>query len=187
MGTKETPRVWVGCLGCYNGGALVGEWFDATDAPQEMADFDQAISGPAGPKLNHIAEGHVHEELWVFDREGFGSFLKGECSPSEAAGLAAFIESIPDYFPVAAVGAWLDNEGRTVDAGDSFADCEDDFAEAYQGDHATDADFAQELAEELDLVNDSVSWPYTCIDWDDAASELMNDYWSDGQYHFRNC
>ena len=27
-----TPRVWTACLGCYNAGALVGDWFDAIDA-----------------------------------------------------------------------------------------------------------------------------------------------------------
>ncbi len=26
------PRVWVGCLGCYNAGVLVGAWVDAAEA-----------------------------------------------------------------------------------------------------------------------------------------------------------
>lgn len=33
-------KVWVGCLGCYNGGALVGEWFDAGEAPEDMPEFN---------------------------------------------------------------------------------------------------------------------------------------------------
>lgn len=37
-------------------------------------------------------------------------------------------------------------------------------------------DYAQELAEELDLVKEGVNWPYTCIDWDRAARELQMDY-----------
>ena len=30
----NTPRVWIGCLHCYNSGGLVGEWFDAVDAEE---------------------------------------------------------------------------------------------------------------------------------------------------------
>lgn len=38
--------------------------------------------------------------------------------------------------------------------------------------------YAQNLAEELDLVQSDVKWPYTCIDWEKAASELQMDYTS---------
>lgn len=37
-------------------------------------------------------------------------------------------------------------------------------------------DYARELAEELDLVKSDVRWPYTCIDWEQAARELQHDY-----------
>jgi hypothetical protein len=37
-------------------------------------------------------------------------------------------------------------------------------------------EFAQQEAEDLGLVQDNISWPYTCINWDDAADELRNDY-----------
>lgn len=37
-------------------------------------------------------------------------------------------------------------------------------------------DYAQELAEELDLVKRDVHWPYNCIDWEQAARELKQDY-----------
>ena len=26
------PRVWIGCLACYNSGQLVGHWYPATEA-----------------------------------------------------------------------------------------------------------------------------------------------------------
>lgn len=41
-------------------------------------------------------------------------------------------------------------------------------------DHFTD--YAQELAEDLGYINRNVSWPYTCIDWEQAAEELKADY-----------
>lgn len=37
-------------------------------------------------------------------------------------------------------------------------------------------DFAQQEAEDLDLVKSDTRWPYTCIDWSEAAEELKQDY-----------
>jgi hypothetical protein len=37
-------------------------------------------------------------------------------------------------------------------------------------------DFAQQEAEDLDLVKSDARWPYTCIDWEQAARELQVDY-----------
>lgn len=36
--------------------------------------------------------------------------------------------------------------------------------------------YAQEFAEELDLIPANTAWPFTCIDWEQAASELQIDY-----------
>jgi hypothetical protein len=37
-------------------------------------------------------------------------------------------------------------------------------------------EYAQELAEELGMLDKNLSWPYTCIDWEKAAHELRYDY-----------
>ena len=37
-------------------------------------------------------------------------------------------------------------------------------------------DFARDEAEQLDLVKSDARWPYTCIDWKQAAEELKQDY-----------
>ena len=58
--------------------------------------------------------------------------------------------------------------------------------EAYQGEYSNDEDFAQNMADELGLVQKEVAWPYTCIDWEQAARELMQDYSEDNGYYFRN-
>lgn len=62
------PRVWIGCLACYNAGRLVGDWYDAEDA---------------GEVIPEDLHGHPtsHEELWVFDLEGFPRET-GEISPT---------------------------------------------------------------------------------------------------------
>lgn len=37
-------------------------------------------------------------------------------------------------------------------------------------------DFAQQEAEDLDLIKANAPWPNNCIDWDQAARELQVDY-----------
>lgn len=37
-------------------------------------------------------------------------------------------------------------------------------------------DYAQELAEDCDMTNPDLNWPYTCIDWEKASRELQMDY-----------
>ena len=39
-------------------------------------------------------------------------------------------------------------------------------------------EYAQELAEDCDMISREVRWPYTCIDWEKAAEELQQDYTS---------
>lgn len=39
-------------------------------------------------------------------------------------------------------------------------------------------EYAQELAEELDLIPRDAQWPASCIDWEKAADELRQDYTS---------
>lgn len=39
-------------------------------------------------------------------------------------------------------------------------------------------EYAQELAEDLGLINGNASWPNNCIDWEQAANDLKYDYTS---------
>lgn len=71
MATAEhVARAWVGCLGCYNGGTLRGEWLEV-----EGLEDDETIAG--------LCPDPSHEERWVFDHEGLAT--SGEMSPAEAA------------------------------------------------------------------------------------------------------
>lgn len=36
--------------------------------------------------------------------------------------------------------------------------------------------FARELAEDVGAIKSDLSWPYTCIDWDQAAEDLQQNY-----------
>ena len=37
-------------------------------------------------------------------------------------------------------------------------------------------DYAQEFADDCGLIDNKATWPYTCIDWEQAARELKMDY-----------
>lgn len=62
----------------------------------------------------------------------------------------------------------------------------DDFEEAYIGEYSSHEDFAQQMAEDIGAIQTNVSWPYTCIDWELAARELMYDYSEENGHYFRN-
>ena len=62
----------------------------------------------------------------------------------------------------------------------------EDTEEAYSGEFASDEEFAQDLAEQCDMIQEKVVWPYTCIDWEFAARELMMDYGEENGHYFRN-
>jgi antirestriction protein len=167
--TNEKRRVWIGCLACYNGGRLVGQWFDADEAEDIT------------PEIIHACDLDVvlstHEELWVFDHEGFGGWLSGECSPIDAAnadrGLTAFEDS--SRAPLVAINAWLDNQGITPnELDDTHIDA---FQDAYQGEYESPANYAREMFHDTHGASDTdrvhSEWPYTCIDWERAAEKLI--------------
>lgn len=61
-----------------------------------------------------------------------------------------------------------------------------DIDEAYAGEHSSDEDFARELADELGSYDKNAGWPHSCIDWEYAASEIMNDYSEHNGHYFRS-
>ena len=89
----------------------------------------------------------------------------------------------------------LDDENDILDAdqarayielvGEQYAELSD-MQEAYVGYYTSDVHFAQKMAEQLGLRDDDIQWPYTCIDWDKAARELMYDYSEINGHYFRN-
>ena len=60
------------------------------------------------------------------------------------------------------------------------------FDEAYSGQFQSDEDFAMDMAEQVGDVPKDLHWPFTCIDWEKAGSELMYDYTEINGHYFRN-
>lgn len=62
----------------------------------------------------------------------------------------------------------------------------DKISDAYTGQYDSDEEFARDIAEQTDAIKDDAQWPYTCIDWELAARELMFDYTESNGYYFNN-
>lgn len=162
-------RAWVGCLACYNGGDLVGAWFDA----EECGDVTLEGVHTVGRASGGVAELAGHEELWCFDLDGFGGLISGECSPMEAARVASLVADLDDD-RLEALGAFRANYG-----GEVSEDMLSSFGDSYVGRFDSEKDYAYEWAEESGADLDSAGWPFSCIDWDRAARELfMDGFWS---------
>jgi len=57
------------------------------------------------------------------------------------------------------------------------------FDDSYMGEFENNIDFADEMASNIGpLLTD---WPYNCIDWEQASSELMQDYYEENGHYFR--
>jgi hypothetical protein len=54
----------------------------------------------------------------------------------------------------------------------------DNFADAWQGEVSSCADFAQQMAEDCGMIEDGAKWPCYCIDWEWAWRELSMDGYS---------
>jgi antirestriction protein len=171
---QDTPQAWVGCLGCYNAGMLVGRWVEGIEAGDVTVESLHSERGSDILQADLYAS--THEELWVMDFQGYSGFLTRECSPMEAQRIAEVIQAIEaDGADVGAVGAYVDNIRATFETWD---DLKDDFEEAYAGEWSSEQDFAQNLAEDLGAIDQNATWPNDCIDWERATRELFTDYWS---------
>jgi hypothetical protein len=74
----------------------------------------------------------------------------------------------PDYEELTALRALADEGDTMADWEDGATLIRDSYFETY----------AQELADELGLLQGLDQWPATCIDWEQAARELQTDYTS---------
>lgn len=176
-------RAWIGCLACYNEGRLVGEWYEADEAG------DVTLEMLHGPRP--VGD---HEEMWVFDHEGFEGWLTGECSPMGIQEIADTIDSIeraghkPD-----AVLAWaLHNGIRDEVVRDGYDGIQQsEFEDAFAGEWDNDQDYAYEYAEgtgDLDAVPEHLR---SYIDMEAYARDLMWDMFREdapegGYYYFRS-
>lgn len=68
---------------------------------------------------------------------------------------------------------------------ENFSEWREDAEDDYAGEYDSDEEFAQEMADDLGVDINTPGWPFSCIDWSQAARELMYDYFSFNGYYFR--
>lgn len=145
--TDTTPRVYVSSLHAYNSGSLAGFWIDAVDADMTPAEWIDKLS-PGDRESLPDPFPQAHEELWCMDHENFDGWLTGECSPNQAAKIAAAMEAVEqDGHPVGAVAAWASHIGEPVTEWDRPT--REAFEDSYRGEWESEEDYAQELAEDV--------------------------------------
>jgi len=174
--TKElTPRAWVGCLGCYNNGALFGKWIEGVNASDLTGNGLATLENIGG----YIAPRCVKcfgDEFWVFDHENYLGLIEGECSPSEAEEAADTIEAMPEE-EREAFGEYVAHVGSAT---------YEQFEEANCGQWDSEEAFAEDLlASTGDLDPNSFLARY--FDLEAFARDLFYDYFiTDSGHVFRN-
>jgi antirestriction protein len=165
--------VWIGSLGAYNSGHLIGRWVDATDV-DELREAQEGVQREAVAKVGPLEAG---DEFALMDREGFGDLIGEYEQLDRVARIGALIEKHGDEYI-----AWAEDADDPLD--------EARFEEAKAGHWDSDRAFAEEWAESTGAVKEDsecarcgnaageVRWPYNCIDWDRATEELMEGFHS---------
>lgn len=158
--------VWIGCVNCYDEGELVGGWYSTEEADTISCEDIHKQSTD-------------HEDTIIYGLDD--NILDPELSIEESmerirlATKAWNERQIPGYilrdYIIDVGGYWTDD---TVDIA----------IDSYMGEHDSDIEFAQNMAEELGLDISKLEWPQRCIDWEYAAKELMYDYISVDHHYF---
>lgn len=155
---KATPRAWVGCLACYNEGRLVGAWVDGIEA------------NTARPCPNP-----THEERHVFDHEGFGDALKGECGPYEAQAIAEVLRDLDSEQDGDALRAYAANMGEDLVMWQSW---EEHARDCFRGTFSDFLDYAEQYIDDSGMMD---GWPQEARNYFDVqafARDLAHDYWT---------
>jgi antirestriction protein len=169
--TKNEARIFLTDYASYNDGTQFkhGHWVDL----DQFVDVDE---------LQDYIDTHFEKcgindpEVMITDFEGFPEKFYSESYDSSLMGdLFEYFDILENCHNPEAMAAYIE-EGYDPK----------NFDEAYQGEFDSDEDFAQDMADELGYTDKQVSWPYTCINWEHAARELMYDYHSCGNFYFRS-
>lgn len=182
-------RVWVGCLGCYNAGGLVGTWVDAAEADTVTIESLAETMTPGDLRNDHLGLTPYgpHEELWCLDQEGLSPFIEGECSPMEAQRLAEQVGDLDDH-ELRMLRLYVEALGRGNWSGDvDWFDVGREAVDHYVGEAASLADWAADFAEETGALNptDEYGRPVKHgvdevilrnIDWAGVAQEWTEGY-----------
>lgn len=155
-----TPRVWIGCLACYNAGELVGHWYDAVDAADVLP-----------VDLHGVPTDH--EELWVMDHEHIPTIPgRGEMDPYSASLWGRAIEAVSPQWRAAYI-AYIEDQW-IKDPQDAPTPSE--FNEVFAGQFPDFTEFAEMIVRDCDLLYGSSETAIRYFDIESLARDLQMDY-----------
>ena len=161
----EVSKVWVGCIGCYNEGNLVGKWMDAEQL-EDTLDKGQNL-------LRAVCTKPQCEEWRIHDYDGPIASCYREEHPDieELIELMNLIDHEPDEYTV----ALMVHRDRTTDAPTVSAIEELVHEVIHIGFRSDLKDYFMEFAIDCGLINhDHPMFSY--IDWEWFAHNQMYDY-----------
>lgn len=162
-------KVYVSTYAKYNSGSLKGQWLDLSNYTdiKELYEAIQAV---------HTDE-QDPEYMFQDIENGFGLITESSINPN----IYEIIEEIEDYNEdidfIEAVLEYMEDIGSNDVS---------DILESYRGKHDSDRAFTQDFAEQSGYINNKMPWPLNCIDWEQAASDLMYNYCSYNGHYFIN-
>lgn len=156
-------------LSNYNNGTLVFNWFDLDNVTKE----EHAEELQAWLDSLPLVNGYKCEEWCVGDVDDVPRSMVSDFGLSDEFWQYKEAQESSSYdWEVFVAAMDLDIPPEMVE-------------DTYQGEFDSDRDFALDFAEQCDLLSEQSNWPYTCIDWDHAARELMFDYGASSRHYFR--
>lgn len=158
--TDTTPRVWIGCLACYNEGRLVGDWHPALGAHEVSA---EDLHGHPTP----------HEELWCLDSENIP--VNREMSPVEANSWGEAFDQVGDD-QRAALYAWVASGDYEMQGTSGDLPSVGDFQDRYCGEWGSFREYAEQYADDIGLLLDVPEAVTRHFDWDSWTQEMQSDY-----------
>ena len=160
-------QIYVGTYAKYNNGSISGKWLN-------LSDYSSSDEFYKACKELHSDESD--SEFMFQDYEGI---------PKKFICESALDAKYWEWLEIVEASHYDEEVFIAADALDIEADMVE---ELYQGAHSTDENFAQEFADGIGAIDDTLTWPHSCIDWEHAARELMYDYAEhDGHYFLTSC
>lgn len=159
--TDTTPRVWIGCLCCYNDGRLVGDWYPGIEAASVTIEMLHDGGAPTP----------FCEEMWVMDIEHMP--WEKEMSPQAAQRWAELVQEVGEDH-ADALAAWV-RTGVYIADGDDMPTPED-FMERYAGHWDSWDEFVEDLAGQFDLFDKVPEHLHPYIDLQRWGRDVRYDY-----------
>lgn len=155
-----TVRVWVGNLGDYNAGRLVGAWVDIDPG----CDRDEL-----GAEIDRAARVRPSSDEWmVFDVEGVPAGIREEGSWGYVETLCEYVDALGEVgaWAVDAYTALCDYRGEVVTA--------EEFADVYAGEFDSIEEYALDFADDMGWLDamDKAGISSSYFDADAFANDL---------------